>query len=434
MQVPIVLPKLNKANLTAIFMQKIEQFNFTYEKIDKNEFIENLNTNHFAGAFENIRDINRYLNVLKFEMSAIKQELYLYDFAVVTLFKVFEPKFYEFIYKHFEIFTGATSEGYGYEEQNLSVKKMIKEQTESLNKLKKEVIRKLLISIFPRIEWLYKREFYTSKNKVEYANKNRIASLEYFQDYFVLNFAEELIKKETIDKILKSKSRQEYDDIFNEYNLKKLEKFKRLPFKMSVYAKEFKSSEFIYYLWSIFDEIYKEEDFSYYDRCKCFFELISNIAGKENINSKELLNEKYPLDARMLFIYSCNFFKRKKEYLYKKELKILLEKLLKKDNEEVIEKLDMYIYILRTNNFYDLKNTFKIFAQNSKIFFLILEIFIEEDENNQKHINQNLLNHIKPYELKTMIEETFKNPSDDQKEIVDFYKDKLSHYKSLVQK
>ncbi|EGK8058975.1 hypothetical protein IO382_001371 [Campylobacter lari] len=93
----------------------------------------------------------------------------------------------------------------------------------------------------------------------------------------------------------------------------------------------------------------------------------------------------------------------------------------------------MYIYILRTNNFYDLKNTFKIFAQNSKIFFLILEIFIEEDENNQKHINQNLLNHIKPYELKTMIEETFKNPSDDQKEIVDFYKDKLSHYKSLIQ-
>ncbi|EHU1054062.1 hypothetical protein KY295_000259 [Campylobacter lari] len=430
-QVPIVLPKLNKANLTAIFMQKIEQFNFTYEKIDKNEFIENLNTNHFAGAFENIRDINRYLNVLKFEMSAIKQELYLYDFAVITLFKVFEPKFYEFIYNHFEIFAGTALAN--YEEQESIYTNMINKQIESLNKLNKKVIKKLLISIFPKIYDLYNRDFSDLKDRRKYKHKHRIASLEYFQDYFVLNFAEELIKKETIDKILKSKSRQEYDDIFNEYNLKKLEKFKRLPFKMSVYAKEFKSSEFIYYLWSIFDEIYKEEDFSYYDRCKCFFELISNIAGKENINSKELLNEKYPLDARMLFIYSCNFFKRKKEYLYKKELKILLEKLLKKDNEEVIEKLDMYIYILRTNNFYDLKNTFKIFAQNSKIFFLILEIFIEEDENNQKHINQNLLNHIKPYELKTMIEETFKNPSDDQKEIVDFYKDKLSHYKSLIQ-
>ncbi|EAK1248923.1 P-loop NTPase fold protein [Campylobacter lari] len=433
-QVPIVLPKLNKANLTAIFMQKIEQFSFVYEKIDKNEFIQNLKTNHFAGTFENIRDINRYLNVLKFEMSAIKQELYLYDFAVITLFKVFEPKFYEFIYNYHEIFTGATSEGYGYEEQNLSVKKMIKEQIESLNKLNKEVIRKLLISIFPRIEWLYNRDFYTSKNEVEYTYKNRIASRKHFQDYFVLNFAENVIRKETIDKIKKANSHQEYDDIFNEYDLKELEKFKQLPFKMSVYAKDFKSSEFIYYLWSIFDEIYKKEDFSYYDRCECFFELISNIAGKENINSKELLNEKYPLDARMLFIYSCNHSMREKEYFYEKELKILLDKLLQEDNEKVKEKIKAHIYALRTNNFHYLKNTFKIFAQNSKIFFLILEIFIEKDENNQKYINQNLLNHIKPYELKTMIEETFKNPSDEQKEIVDFYKDKLSHYKSLIQK
>ncbi|EAH9416833.1 NTPase, partial [Campylobacter lari] len=149
-QVPMVLPKLNKANLTAIFMQKIEQFNFTYEKIDKNEFIENLNTNHFAGAFENIRDINRYLNVLKFEMSAIKQELYLYDFAVITLFKVFEPKFYEFIYNHFEIFAGTALASYEIdrEEQKSIYTKIIDEQIESLNKLNKEVIKKLLISIF----------------------------------------------------------------------------------------------------------------------------------------------------------------------------------------------------------------------------------------------------------------------------------------------
>lgn len=145
-QVPIVLPKLNKANLIAIFMQKIEQFGFVYEKIDKNEFIENLKTNHFAGAFENIRDINRYLNVLKFEMSAIKQELYLYDFAVITLFKVFEPKFYEFIYNHFEIFAGTTLANYEIDREKKSTYiKIINEQMESLNKLNKEVVKKLLI-------------------------------------------------------------------------------------------------------------------------------------------------------------------------------------------------------------------------------------------------------------------------------------------------
>lgn len=435
-QVPIVLPKLNKANLTAIFMQKIEQFSFVYEKINKNEFIENLNTNNFAGAFESIRDINRYLNVLKFEMSAIKQELYLYDFAVITLFKVFEPKFYEFIYNHFEIFAGTALASYEIdrEEQESIYTNMIDKQIESLNKLNKKVIKKLLISIFPKIYDLHNRDFSDLKDRRKYKHKHRIASLEYFQDYFVLNFTENVIRKETIDKIIKANSHQEYDDIFNEYDLKELEKFKQLPFKMSVYAKDFKSSEFIYYLWGIFDEIYGEVQFFYFEKCKSFFEFFSKFAGKENINTKELLNAKYPLDARMLFIYSCNYSVREKGYFCEKELKILLEKLLQEDNEKVKEKIKAHIYTLRINNFHYLKNTFKIFAQNSKIFFLILEIFIEKDENNQKYINQNLLNHIKPYELKTMIEETFKNPSDEQKEIVDFYKDKLSHYKSLIQK
>lgn len=435
-QVPMVLPKLNKANLTAIFMQKIEQFNFTYEKIDKNEFIENLNTNHFAGAFENIRDINRYLNVLKFEMSAIKQELYLYDFAVITLFKVFEPKFYEFIYNHFEIFAGTALASYEIdrEEQKSIYTKIIDEQIESLNKLNKEVIKKLLISIFPRIDDLYNRDFSDLKDRRKYKHKHRIASSEYFQDYFVLNFTEELIKKETIDKIIKANSHQEYDDIFNEYDLKELERFKQLPFKMSVYAKDFKSSEFIYYLWGIFDEIYGEKDFYYFNKYRAYLEIFSILKEKENVVSDKLLDDTYSLDARILFIYSCNYSMREKEYFYEKELKILLEKLLQEDNEKVKEKIKAHIYTLKINDFHYLKNTFKIFAQNSKIFFLILEIFIEEDENNQKYINQNLWLCANYKELKTMIEETFKNPSDDQKEIVDFYKDKLSHYKSLVQK
>ncbi|EPC9469317.1 KAP family P-loop NTPase fold protein [Campylobacter lari] len=196
-QVPIVLPKLNKADLTAIFMQKIEQFSFVYEKIDKNEFIENLNTNHFAGAFENIRDINRYLNVLKFEMSAIKQELYLYDFAVITLFKLFEPKFYEFIYNYSEFFkrTALDSDEKNKELQKSTYTNFIDEQIKCLNKLNKEVVKNLLISVFPKIDDLYNRDFSNSKDRSDYKYKHRLAYSDYFQDYFVLNFAENVIRK-----------------------------------------------------------------------------------------------------------------------------------------------------------------------------------------------------------------------------------------------
>ncbi|EGK7513716.1 hypothetical protein IO387_000111 [Campylobacter lari] len=426
-QVPIVLPKLNKANLTAIFMQKIEQFNFTYEKFDKNEFIESLNTNNFVGAFENIRDINRYLNVLKFEMSAIKQELYLYDFAVITLLKVFEPKFYGFIYNHYEIFAGTALASYEIdrEEQKSIYTKMIDEQIESLNKLKKEIIRKLLISIFPRIEWLYNREFYTSKNEVEYTYKNKIASRKHFQDYFVLNFAENVIRKETIDKIIKANSHQEYDDIFNEYDLKELEKFKQLPFKMSIYAKDFKSSEFIYYLWSIFDEFYGEKDFYYFNKCRAYLEIFSIFKEKESVVSDKLLDDTYSLDTRMLFIYSCNFSNKAQEYIYEKELKILLEKLLRENNESIKEKILEYFVVIERFSIFCIIKTFRIFAQNSKIFFLILEKFARKDSNNQKYISQYFPGFISSKELKTMIEEAFKNPTDEQKELIEFYKNDL---------
>ncbi|MCV3349137.1 P-loop NTPase fold protein [Campylobacter sp. RKI_CA19_01128] len=351
-QVPIVLPKLNKANLTAIFMQKIEQFSFIYEKIDKNEFVNKIKKNNFTGAFESIRDINRYLNVLKFEMSVIKQELYLYDFAVITLFKVFEPKFYGFIYNHFEIFAGTALASYeiNREEQESIYTNMIDKQIESLNKLNKKVIKKLLISIFPKIYDLYNRNFFDLKDRKKYKHKHRIASLDYFQYYFVLNFAENIIRKETIDKIIKAKSHQEYDDIFNEYDLKEIERFEQLAFKMSVYAKDFKNSEFIYYLWSIFDEIYEEKDFYYFDKCRAYLEIFSILKEKESVVSDKLLYDTYSLDARILFIYSCNFSDEAQECMYKKELKILLEKLFQEDNEEAMEKISMHINIAWEKN------------------------------------------------------------------------------------
>ncbi|EAK0827953.1 hypothetical protein A0Y55_01510 [Campylobacter lari] len=423
-QVPIVLPKLNKADLTAIFMQKIEQFSFVYEKFDKNEFIQNLKTNHFVGVFENIRDINRYLNVLKFEMSVIKQELYLYDFAVITLFKLFEPKFYEFIYNYSEFFkrTALDSDEKNKELQKSTYTNFIDEQIKCLNKLNKEDVKNLLISVFPKIDDLYNRDFSNSKDRSDYKYKHRLAYSDYFQDYFVLNFAENVIRKETIDKILEANSHQEYDDIFNEYDLKELERFKHLAFKMSIYTKDFKSSEFIYYLWSIFDEFYGEKDFN---KCRAYLEIFSIFKEKENIVSDKLLDDTYSLDVRMLFIYSCNFSNEAQEYIYEKELKILLEKLLRENNESIKEKILEYFIVIERFSIFCIKKTFRIFAQNSKIFFLILEKFARKDNNNQKYISQYFPGFIRSEELKTMIEETFKNPTDEQKELIEFYKNDL---------
>lgn len=190
------------------------------------------------------------------------------------------------------------------------------------------------------------REFHTSKNEVEYTYKNRMALRKHFQDYFVLNFAENTIKKETINEILEAKSQKEYNDIFDKYDFKELKRFEQLAFKMSVYVKDFKSSEFIYYLWGIFDKIYGEKDFYCFNKYRIYLEIFSILKEKENIVSDKLLDDNYSLDVRMLFIYSCNFSDEAREYIYEKELKILLEKLFQKNNEEAREKILTHINIV----------------------------------------------------------------------------------------
>ncbi|EAK5535282.1 hypothetical protein B8171_05605 [Campylobacter lari] len=197
---------------------------------------------------------------------------------------------------------------------------------------------------------------------------------------------------------------------------------------MSIYTKDFKSSEFIYYLWSIFDEFYGEKDFN---KCRAYLEIFSIFKEKENIVSDKLLDDTYSLDVRMLFIYSCNFSNEAQEYIYEKELKILLEKLLRENNESIKEKILEYFIVIERFSIFCIKKTFRIFAQNSKIFFLILEKFARKDNNNQKYISQYFPGFIRSEELKTMIEETFKNPTDEQKELIEFYKNDLQK-KSFV--
>ncbi|EFK9800287.1 NTPase, partial [Campylobacter coli] len=82
-QVPIKLPKVSQENLKDIFIKKLKTIHIKYEALDKDEFIKN------ADAFKSIRDMERFLNTFKIEVNAINQELYLYDFAVITLLKIF---------------------------------------------------------------------------------------------------------------------------------------------------------------------------------------------------------------------------------------------------------------------------------------------------------------------------------------------------------
>lgn len=103
-QVPIKLPKVSQENLRDIFIKKLKTIHIKHETLDKDEFIKKIKENNFADAFKSIRDMERFLNAFKIEVNAINQELYLYDFAVITLLKIFEPRLYDYIYDNRMLF------------------------------------------------------------------------------------------------------------------------------------------------------------------------------------------------------------------------------------------------------------------------------------------------------------------------------------------
>lgn len=105
-QVPIILPFVSKREINKIFLNRLEQIlEISEENFDKSYFGK-LYNNGFINNLESIRDIERYINVFNFGVNTVKEELNLCDYMAITLFKVFEPRFYKYIQEHEQYFVG----------------------------------------------------------------------------------------------------------------------------------------------------------------------------------------------------------------------------------------------------------------------------------------------------------------------------------------
>ncbi len=123
-QVPLVLPYISKNDLDKIFINRLNIIiNIPDEEYDNSYFSE-IYYNGLAENFENLRDIERYMNVFSLGINLAREELNINDYIVITLIKVFEPDLYEYIKNNKEYFSGTKFD-------------------EFLNKDKKEILTEL---------------------------------------------------------------------------------------------------------------------------------------------------------------------------------------------------------------------------------------------------------------------------------------------------
>ncbi|WP_339010750.1 KAP family P-loop NTPase fold protein [Fusobacterium animalis] len=132
-QVPLVLPYISKSDLDKIFINKLNtSIDIPDEEYD-NEYFSKIYYNGLAESFENLRDIERYMNVFNLGINLAIEELNINDYIVLTLIKVFEPNLYEYIKNNKDYFSGTKFNEF----LNKDKKEILGELEEIYKKLKK---------------------------------------------------------------------------------------------------------------------------------------------------------------------------------------------------------------------------------------------------------------------------------------------------------
>lgn len=142
----------------------------------------------YSEFFENIRDINRYINILKFNYSIVGKEVDIVDLFVMTAFQVFEPKVYDYLKYNKDIVLAI--QYFSDDAKKVEAIESFKNTTISLlSKLSKDDYLKLIETIFPALD----RYSYDDKEKC--AKLGRACSPDFYELYFKMSLDEGAIGK-----------------------------------------------------------------------------------------------------------------------------------------------------------------------------------------------------------------------------------------------
>lgn len=358
-QVPIVLPKLNKHTLEDIFLKKIDNIGLKYPKLDDGRLARH--AQNLAQCFHNLRDVNRYINILSFEINAIEEDLFLYDFAVITLIKIFEPTIYDYI----------------YQQKTIAIYKHKKIPT---NKINFEIICDLLKSC----------------ERIDVKTK-RITSSIFFDNYFALSFPKNGFPQKTLNLIINATTYDEFKNIFKTNNISKLTKLNDLYIHLKdnhgfTYLKN--NQNFLLYLFDFFNELMEEfhsknPNDTYWDLYFVFYKFFSDIGLNGEISS--VLKSTHV----EIFYMLCLDSYRSQALCDKNTIDNLMDK-YKKNNKNYIRNLHGFFYtIYSENNWlidYDafaysaIENIIKKYQVSSTFLNIILELFVQNKAYKQEYL------------------------------------------------
>ena len=448
-QIPLVLPYISKNDLDKIFINRLNIIiNIPDEEYDNSYFSE-IYYNGLAENFENLRDIERYMNVFSLGINLAREELNINDYIVITLIKVFEPDLYEYIKNNKEYFSGTKFDEF----LNKDKKEILTELEriyEKLKKLEKRKIKRLMEVVFPKLEvTTYDEGFIDIWGKTR-----RIATPVYFESYFRLDFPEDEIKKSEIKKFREFSTEEDLIKIFNINNKKRIRLLELLIEEIEEISDK-KAIILLKFIFSIADELKYEGPkgiFSFmenpqYKVTRIFYKIISNT----NRNRYKIMEELFKYNKssfQLLFSIldklNNSFLKRNLEAEYgigEGELinlrNIAVARILKESEKstKIEPKLLNILYTMKSlEQEKEAKKVFKNYLKNKDLLIDFVKEFISTRTTEisysireSTYLLKDYIDDFYDYEkLVKLVDKNFTNPNEEEAKVINQLKNAIT--------
>lgn len=219
-QIPFEVPKINESDIERLLFTQIEKvIDMNADNFNNRNWL-NIYYNSLKYFFKNIRHINKYINLLKFEYGLIKEEVNVDDFLAITAVHVFFPDVYYGIRDNKDLFSGLfnciVSGSKRNQEQELA-KERCEEIIHNVDGKSPKGLLILLMLIFPKLKSIYGNTNLAHSYLLKWRKNMQICSPEYFDTYFMFSIPENEISKTEFNLIL---SKTENSDSFKEVLIK----------------------------------------------------------------------------------------------------------------------------------------------------------------------------------------------------------------------
>jgi len=217
-QVPFDVPTAKLSLIHNVFFEKVNNIfvNIPCENF-KNEYWSSVFTNCISPFINNIRDVNRILNVYRFRYGLMYNETNCIDLLAITTLQVCALDIYKWIVENINILSGSIQSAGG-----ISGVKQKENKDNYILEFKMvyptspECMLKVIQTLFPKFSWLTGEYTHVNDSNNELRHDQKLASPERAEIYFSLSLENIKITKEEILVSINDYKSEELHDYFYE--------------------------------------------------------------------------------------------------------------------------------------------------------------------------------------------------------------------------